>query len=73
MWYIGFYIDDNEGGTFRVDHLVFWERPICCDDIQDTTGEQVVDISAEWDLSTEKSLLSNDTETQERFNEICQL
>ena len=51
-WYIGFYMDDNDDGTFRVDHLIragngdeIWHRPPGCDDIQDTTEQQIVPVA----------------------------
>ena len=83
-WYIGFYIDTNGDETFRVDHLdragagdKYWKRPTGYDDIQDTSEEQVVpvDVRGEWDFTAEKPrfIVFNDSEIQERFNEICQV
>ena len=62
-WYIGFYLDDNEDGTFRVDHLIcagtedeIWHRPPGSDDIQDTIEQQIVPVtvSGTWDFSKRK-------------------
>ena len=51
-WYIGFYLDENEDGTFRIDHLKrakenrieAWERPSGPDYIQCTMGLQILPI-----------------------------
>ena len=56
-WYLGFYVDENDEGTMRVDHLqrcleqnkrgrqvksdIHWERPRS-EDIQDVVEEQIL-------------------------------
>lgn len=81
-WYIGFYLDDNGDGTFRVDHLMragtgdeIWQRPPGTDDIQDTIKQQIVPVavSGTWDFSRRKPcyVLSNAPEIEDMFREIC--
>ena len=51
-WFIGFFLDKNEDGTYRVDHLERingnnerWCRPSGCDDIQDAEEIQILPVS----------------------------
>ena len=51
-WFIGFYLNDNGDGTFRVDHLMrtgtgdeIWQQPHGSDDIQDTIEQQIVSVT----------------------------
>ena len=80
VWYIGLYLDSNEDGTFRVDHLAraeqgddVWQRPPG-DDIQDTTERQIVPVAVlgTWEFSRRKPcfVLSNAAEIQETFLKI---
>ena len=80
-WYIGFYLDENEDGTFRIDHLKkakenrieAWERPSGPDDIQCTMGLQILPIKVlgEWNFSGRKPsyILENAEEIQNLFLE----
>jgi hypothetical protein len=81
-WYIGFYLDDNGDGTFRVDHLMragtgddIWQRPPGTDDIQETIAQQIVPVtvSGTWNFSQRKPhyVLSNVIEIEDMFHEIC--
>ena len=81
-WYVGFYLDESDDGTFRVDHLIragpgneMWQRPPGSDDIQDTTEKQVVPVPVigTWDFSKRKPsfIISNSLEIEETFNKIC--
>ena len=77
-WYIGFYLNDNGDGTFRVDHLMragtgdeIWQRPHGTDDIQDTIEQQIVPVT--WNISSRKPhfVLSNAIEVEDIFCKIC--
>ena len=76
-WYIGFYLNDNGDGTFRVDHLMragtgdeIWQRPHGTDDIQDTIEQQILPVT--WNVSSRKPyfILSNAIEIEDIFREI---
>ena len=59
-WYVGFFIDENEDCTLRINHLMkhnnidTWARPIGPDDIQSTMAQQILPIKVlgEWDFTT---------------------
>ena len=77
-WYIGFYLNDNGDGTFRVDHLMcagtgdeIWQRPHGTDDIQDTIEQQIVPVT--WNVSSRKPhfVLSDAIEIEDIFRKIC--
>ena len=83
-WYIGFYIDKNDDGTFRIDHLErcgagdkVWRRPTGNDDIQDTEDIQIlsVNILGGWNFIREKPsfVLTNEDEIQDSFKNVCRL
>ena len=74
-------MDDNDDGTFRGDHLIragngdkIWHRPPGCDDIQDTTEQQIVPVavSGTWDFSKRKPsfVIDNSKDIEETFNQI---
>ena len=81
-WYIGFFLDKNEDGTYRIDHLqrkidkssLDWVRPSGYDDIQDTEEVQIlpVEISADWNFNSVKPeyVLNNLIEIQKTFDLI---
>ena len=82
-WYIGFYLDDNGNGTFRVDHLTragtgdeTWQRPPGTNDIQDTMEQQIVPVavSGTWVFSQRKPcyILNDAPEIETVFKEITQ-
>ena len=79
-WFIGFYLDMNSDGTFRVNHLIrkgdkdsTWLAPIHSD-IQDVCQEQVVpvEVVGEWNYNgrTPKFILSNMNDIKTVFNDI---
>ena len=76
-WYIGFYLNDNGDGTFRVDHLMhagtgdeIWQPPHETDDIQDTIEQQIVPVT--WNVSSRKPhfVLGNAIEIEDIFRKI---
>ena len=81
QWYVGFYLDGSDDGTFRVDHLVrsetgskMWQRPPGSDDIQDTIDKQVVPVAVIgcWDLKRKPTfLVTNSDEIEKTFRQIC--
>ena len=54
-WFVGFFLDSNEDGTYRIDHLervssrgnTKWQRPSACDDIHDDNFTLEDDIQSE--------------------------
>ena len=82
QWYIGFYLDKNSDGTFRIDHLErannrcnnMWQRPSGKDDIEDTDEIQILPIQVlgEWDFTKEMPyfLLTNEHEIKDNFNKL---
>ena len=78
-WYIGFFLDKNDDGTFRIDHLERdgktnskWIRPRGRDDIQDTEEVQVlpIDIVGDWVFTGDRPtfLLDNTEQIHNTFN-----
>ena len=77
-WFIGLYLDENDYGTFRIDHLMRdvkekddeWKRPRT-DDIQDVEQVQILpcQVDGEWHLSCRKSIfkLRNTRESRDTF------
>ena len=63
-WYIGLFVDNNDDGTERIDHLEMiraketWCRPRI-EDIQDVKDMQIVpcSINSEWVLSSRSAVL----------------
>ena len=83
-WYVGFFLDINKDGTYRIDHLErkgytdkLWCRPSVCDDIQDTEEVQIlpVNVVGHWDSKEEKPtfIITNITKIKESLNYVCQL
>ena len=80
-WYVGFFIDMNEDGTYRVDHMERvsgndkWRRPSGSDDIQDTDEMQIlpVPIVGDWTFDTDKPIFNvyNSEKIMETFDEVC--
>ena len=81
-WYIGFFLDKNEDGTYRVDHLERingnnerWCRPSGCDDVQDTEEIQIlpVPILGEWNFDSDKPTfqINNCEIIIKTFDELC--
>ena len=72
-WYIGFFLDTNEDGTIRVDHLtklskqqsIDWKRPTK-DDIQNIELEQILRcaVNGFWDVDCDTPIfkLLNDSD-----------
>ena len=83
-WYVGFFLDMNKDGTYRIDHLErkgstdkLWCRPSGWDDIQNTEEIQMlpVNVVGDWDSKEEKPtfIITNTTEIKVSFNYVCQL
>lgn len=84
-WYIGFYLDMNDDGTYRIDHMErknkrannTWRRPYGKDDIQDTEEIQIVPVKVmgEWDFMGDEPVFNvlNDSEIQEGFEKVLNL
>ena len=83
-WYVGFFLDMNKDGTYRIDHLerkgstdTLWCRPSGWDDKQDTEDIQIlpVNVMGEWDVKGEKPafIITNITEIKDSFHYVCQL
>ena len=82
--YIGFFLDMNKDGTYRIDHFErkgstnkLWCRPSGWDDIQDTKEIQIlpVNVVGDWNFKQEKPrfIITNLTEIKDNFNYVCQL
>ena len=81
-WYVGFFIDENDDGTFRIDHLTkhsntndTWARPNGRDDIQNTLAQQILPlkVQGDWDFTGRKPIyvLENAQEINTLFVEIA--
>ena len=81
-WYVGFFIDENEDGTFRIDHLTkhsntngTWACPNGRDDIQNTLAQQILPLKlqGDWDFTGRKPIcvLKNAQEISTLFVEIA--
>ena len=78
-WYIGLFVDNNDNGTVRIDHLEMkraketwiWPR---IEDIQDVKDMQIVpcSINSEWVLSSRSAVLhiKNPKEVDTVFQEL---
>ena len=83
-WYVGFFIDKNEDGTYRIDHLErtssqkieTWQRPIR-DDIQSADEVQILPIKivGNWEFKKERPCfnLHNVDEITYHFSHISKL
>ena len=84
-WFVGFFLDNNEDGTYRIDHLervssrgnTKWQWPSACDDIQDAEEVQILPIQVlgDWDFTSDKPyfLVSNAEDIVQNFEQICEL
>ena len=82
-WYIGFFLDVIDDGTYRVDYLdrvnhrdsKLWQRPKMYDDIQETEEIQIIPVNVigEWDFKTDVPyfILENKEEIKRTFEKIC--
>lgn len=79
-WYVGFFIDENDDGTIRVDHLVqqgedqsVWIRPRH-DDIQDVRYIQIIpcSLTGGWEVTRRSAVfkLKNATEINMVFQQL---
>ena len=82
-WYIGFFLDKNDDGTFRIDHLERdgktnskWIRPRGRDEIQDTEEVQIlpIDIVGDWVFTGDRPtfLLDNTEQIHNTFNLVSE-
>ena len=82
QWYIGFFLNMNDDGTFRVDHLERdgkldkrWVRPRGGDDIQDAEEVQILPtpVSGDWIFTEDRPIfvLNNEEQIHETFDVVC--
>ena len=83
-WCVGFFLDMNKDGTYRIGHLErkgytdkVWCRPSGWDDIQNTEEIQIlpVNVAEDWVLKEGKPtfIITDITEIKDSFNYVCQL
>ena len=80
-WYISFFLDSNNEGTYRLDRLERlgtndnkWVRPNK-DDIQDAEEIQILPVNIEWDFTSEKPIfiVDNVMNIKDTFKNICDI